>query len=79
MTCSRCEGFMTGIAMEDLYGSNERRGKLGWQCLICGNVTDNEIQFNQSHRHEPRRGTPRPRFGSATAPRPRRHADHTQE
>jgi hypothetical protein len=72
---------MTGIAMEDEYGSHGMNGGLGWQCLICGNVTDNEIQFNQMTRLEPRRGTPRPRFGTATASShaPRGRASGRQE
>jgi hypothetical protein len=57
MNCLRCHGLMALTTLEDVEGS--ARCFSGWQCLLCGEVTDAVIAANRKDHHEPRRYEPR--------------------
>ena len=40
MTCLRCDGLLVSIEMEDFRTSNALSALKGWQCLLCGDITD---------------------------------------
>jgi len=58
MNCPRCRGLMVAAALTDLGHSTDSQA--GWQCLMCGEVTDAIISANRKHRIEPRRNRARP-------------------
>ena len=64
MQCLRCHGLMVTIRLEDAGGSSLCVS--GWQCLICGEVTDSVINVNRKELHGPTgsRGG-RPRYGTS--------------
>ena len=53
MTCSRCQGLMVTIKLEDAEGSTSRDPILGWRCLLCGEVLDSDIKAHRQRRHPP--------------------------
>lgn len=57
MTCLRCHGLMVSITLKDAEGSSDYSH--GWQCLLCGDITDAVITINRKGRQEPRRYEPR--------------------
>lgn len=57
MTCFRCDGLMVSITLKDTEGSSDSCN--GWQCLLCGDITDSVITTNRKVRHEARRYEPR--------------------
>ena len=57
MNCLRCHGLMVATKLEDAEGSS--RCSSGWQCLLCGEITDAVIAANRKGRQEPRRYEPR--------------------
>jgi len=58
MSCSRCQGLMVRIDLEDAGSSTYCFS--GWQCLLCGEVTDRGIKANRKCHPEPRRNRARP-------------------
>jgi hypothetical protein len=48
---------MVATTLEDAEGSS--RCSSGWQCLLCGEITDAVIAANRKGRQEPRRYEPR--------------------
>lgn len=58
MTCLRCRGLMIATALMDVGRSTDRHS--GWQCLMCGEVTDPVIAANRKHHLEPKRSGARP-------------------
>ncbi len=58
MSCRRCHGLMRRIRLEDI-GSTIGCWS-GWQCLLCGNVTDPGIAANRKQPFDPRRNGARP-------------------
>ena len=58
MYCPRCRGLMVATALMDVGRSTDRH--TGWQCLMCGEVTDPVINANRKHRLEPKRSGARP-------------------
>ena len=58
MCCRRCRGLMVTIRLEDAASSTCSFS--GWQCLLCGEVTDPGIEANRDCRLEPRRNGARP-------------------
>ena len=57
MTCLRCDGLMVSIEMEDSRTSSLR--SKGWQCLLCGDITDAVIVSHRKGQPQPRRYEPR--------------------
>jgi len=58
MSCSRCQGLMVRIDLEDAGSSTYCFS--GWQCLLCGEVTDAGIKANRECHPEPMRNRARP-------------------
>jgi len=56
--CLRCRGLMVATALMDVGRSTDRHS--GWQCLMCGEVTDPVIAANRKHHLEPKRSGARP-------------------
>jgi hypothetical protein len=56
---------MITTALMDVGRSTDRHA--GWQCLMCGEVTDPIIAANRKHRIEPRRSGARPPGSSVMA------------
>ena len=52
MNCLRCHGLMVTIRLEDVGSS--LLCVSGWQCLLCGEVTDSVINANRNVLHGPR-------------------------
>jgi hypothetical protein len=63
MKCLRCHGLMVTIRLEDAGGSSLCVS--GWQCLICGEVTDSVINVNRKDLHRPTGDRGRPRYGTS--------------
>jgi len=49
---------MIATALMDVGRSTDRHS--GWQCLMCGEVTDPGIAANRKHHLEPKRSGARP-------------------
>lgn len=58
MTCPRCRGLMIITALMDVGRSTDRPS--GWQCLMCGEITDPVIAANRKGHGEPVRNGARP-------------------
>lgn len=50
MICSRCDGLRIAIKMKDVMSGESISG---WQCLLCGDVTDSGIVANRKGHVEP--------------------------
>jgi hypothetical protein len=70
MICPRCRGLMVPIRLEDVESSSLCFS--GWQCLLCGEVTDHGIAANRDGHHEPRPNRARPQGSLTAADRKRR-------
>jgi len=57
MTCLRCDGLMVSIELEDSESSIPSSN--GWQCLLCGDITDAVIVTHRKGQPQPRRYEPR--------------------
>ncbi len=53
MTCSRCQGLMASIALDDQESSPLGEPILGWRCLLCGEVVDETIVANRKSVRKP--------------------------
>ena len=71
MNCHRCHGLMVTIRLEDAEGSSLCVS--GWQCLLCGEVTDPVINVNRKELHRPTGSRGRIRYGVSLA-----HAGRSQ-
>lgn len=58
MNCPRCRGLMVTVRLEDAGSSSLSYS--GWQCLLCGEVTDHGIKANRKGHHEPMGNRARP-------------------
>jgi hypothetical protein len=50
MTCKRCDGLRRIINMKDVLSGESSSG---WQCLLCGDVTDSVIIAHRKSHEEP--------------------------
>jgi hypothetical protein len=58
MMCRRCEGLMVQVQLHEVAVS--AASSHGWQCLICGHVTDAAIEANRQSPVQPRPNHARP-------------------
>jgi hypothetical protein len=65
MHCLRCHGLMVTIRLEDVGSSSLCVS--GWQCLLCGEVTDSVINANRNVPHGPTGSRGRIRYGVSLA------------
>lgn len=61
---------MVAIRLEDVGSSSLCFS--GWQCLLCGEVTDHGIKANRNGHKEPRGNRARPHGTMLAAPGPRK-------
>jgi hypothetical protein len=50
MICSRCDGLLRIIKLNDVMSGESFSG---WQCLLCGDVIDSVIAANRKGHTEP--------------------------
>ena len=65
MNCLRCHGLMVTIRLEDAGSSSLCVS--GWQCLLCGEVTDPVINVNRNALHGPTGSRGHIRYGMSLA------------
>lgn len=62
MTCSRCQGLMVRIRLEDAESTAAPDPIEGWRCLLCGEVIDPLIQAHRGGRRGSTRDRSRRRY-----------------
>ncbi len=67
MTCSRCQGLMVRIELEDAESTAAPDPIVGWRCLLCGEIVDPVIQAHRGGRQASTRDRARRRFAVSLA------------